>query len=55
MPQEAAVAGDANTLPSVSSTINQEVLGLVNLQITAASTRSHLINGGTGGRSFSLP
>jgi hypothetical protein len=30
--------GDANTLPSVSPTINQEVLGLVNLEITAAST-----------------
>jgi len=30
--------GDANTLPSVSPTINQEVLGLVNLEITATST-----------------
>jgi hypothetical protein len=37
-PMAAHYLGDANTLPSVSPTINQEVLGLVNLEITAAST-----------------
>jgi len=37
-PMVAHYFGDANTLPSVSPTINQEVLGLVNLEITAAST-----------------
>jgi len=37
-PMAAHYFGDANTLPSVSPTINQEVLGLVNLEITAAST-----------------
>jgi hypothetical protein len=37
-PLAAHYFGDANTLPSVSPTINQEVLGVVNLEITAAST-----------------
>ena len=37
-PMAAHYFGDANTLPSVSPTISQEVLGLVNLEITAAST-----------------
>ena len=37
-PISAHYFGDANTLPSVSPTINQEVLGVANLEITAAST-----------------
>jgi len=37
-PMAAHYFGDANTLPSVSSTISQEVLGVANLEITAAST-----------------
>jgi hypothetical protein len=37
-PMAARYFGDANTLPSVSPTISQEVLGLANLEITAAST-----------------
>jgi len=37
-PMAAHYFGDANTLPSVSPTINQEVLGVVNLGITAASS-----------------
>ena len=37
-PMVAHYFGDPNTLPSVSPTIHQEVLGLVNLEITAAST-----------------
>jgi hypothetical protein len=37
-PMSAHYFGDANTLPSISPTINQEVLGVVNLEITAAST-----------------
>ena len=37
-PMAAHYFGDANTLPSVSPTINQEVLGLVNLELTATST-----------------
>jgi hypothetical protein len=37
-PMGAHYFGDANTLPSVSATLNQQVLGTVNLEITAAST-----------------
>jgi hypothetical protein len=37
-PMAAHYFGDANTLPSVSPTINQEVLGVTNLEITAASS-----------------